>query len=151
MNRPRARASLSRDAGRRPRRDARCRRGRAACARPGEQNPGRIREPIAARSRRRQDPALEEHFLDQAQTQRKSEVKPNGIGDDLGWEALSLIAHGRQGREASASANRFRIRYCYKTIWGEPSNSIYRSVTTSGLSRGNPGPHASKTMKFSGK
>jgi hypothetical protein len=59
---------------------------------------------------RDQDPALKEHFLDEAQAQRESEIKPNGIADDLGWEAMSLVVHGRQGHEASASVNRFRIR-----------------------------------------
>jgi|HubBroStandDraft_6_1064221.scaffolds.fasta_scaffold678124_1 hypothetical protein len=47
-----------------------------------------------------QDPALEDHFLDEAQAQRKMEIKPNGKGDDLGREAVSLIAQGRQGHEA---------------------------------------------------
>ena len=42
-----------------------------------------------------QDPALEEHFLDQAQAQRESEIEPNGIGDNLAWEAVSLVVHGQ--------------------------------------------------------
>jgi hypothetical protein len=38
------------------------------------------------------DTALEQHLLDQAQAQRKPEVQPNRMSDDLGWEAMALVA-----------------------------------------------------------
>jgi hypothetical protein len=43
------------------------------------------------------DPALEEHFLYKAQAEGKSEVEPDGVGDDLRREAVALIAHRRLG------------------------------------------------------
>jgi len=36
------------------------------------------------------DPTLEKHLLDQAQTERKSEVQPHRIGYDIGWETMML-------------------------------------------------------------
>src|SRR5262249_7312519 len=58
---------------------------------------------------RDQDPALKKHFLDEAQAPRESGIEPKGIADDLGGEAVSFVARGRQGNETSARANRFRI------------------------------------------
>jgi hypothetical protein len=40
------------------------------------------------------DPSGSEHLLDHAQAQRKSEVQPNCMGNDLGWESMALVADG---------------------------------------------------------
>jgi hypothetical protein len=40
------------------------------------------------------DAAFEQHLLDQAQAQRKSEVQPDRVGDDLGWKAVTFVADG---------------------------------------------------------
>lgn len=41
------------------------------------------------------DPAFEQHFLDKAQTERKAEIEPDCVSDDLRREAMSLVARGR--------------------------------------------------------
>jgi hypothetical protein len=46
--------------------------------------------------------ALQQHFLDKAQAQRKPKVEPHRMGDDLRWEAMALVADGR-GVHACAS------------------------------------------------
>ena len=46
--------------------------------------------------------ALQQQFLDKAQAQRKPIVEPDRVGDDLGWEAMVLVADWR-GVHASAS------------------------------------------------
>lgn len=38
--------------------------------------------------------ALQQHFLDQAQAERKPEIKPDRVRDDLWREAMALIADG---------------------------------------------------------
>lgn len=38
---------------------------------------------------------LQQHFLDKAQAQRKSKVEPHRMGDDLGWEAMTLVTDGQ--------------------------------------------------------
>jgi hypothetical protein len=40
-------------------------------------------------------PALEQHLLYKTQAEWKSEVETDGVGDDLGREAMALVAHGR--------------------------------------------------------
>ncbi|ACM29759.1 hypothetical protein Arad_8505 [Rhizobium rhizogenes K84] len=39
--------------------------------------------------------ALQQQFLDKAQAQRKPKVEPDRVGDDLGWEAMALVADWR--------------------------------------------------------
>lgn len=36
--------------------------------------------------------ALQQQFFDKAQAQRKPKVEPDRVGDDLGWEAMALVA-----------------------------------------------------------
>jgi hypothetical protein len=50
--------------------------------------------PPADRLVRHDDPALEQHLLDEPKAQRKSEVQPDRMGDDLGWEPMALVADG---------------------------------------------------------
>lgn len=40
------------------------------------------------------DASLQQHFLDQAQAQRKPEIKPDCMGDDLRRETMALVADG---------------------------------------------------------
>src|ERR1700677_4638592 len=40
------------------------------------------------------DTAFQQHFLDQAQTQRKSEIQPHCMGDDLRRETVTLSLTG---------------------------------------------------------
>jgi hypothetical protein len=40
--------------------------------------------------------ALKQHFLDQAQAQRKTEIEPDCVCDDLRWEAMTFVADWRQ-------------------------------------------------------
>jgi hypothetical protein len=40
------------------------------------------------------DASFEQHLLDKTQAQRKSEVQPNRMGNDLGWEPMALAADG---------------------------------------------------------
>jgi hypothetical protein len=40
------------------------------------------------------DAPLEQHLLDQPQAQRKAEIQPYRTGDDLGREAMALVADG---------------------------------------------------------
>ena len=40
------------------------------------------------------DAALEQHLLDEPQAQRKPEVQPDRMGDDLGREPMALVADG---------------------------------------------------------
>jgi len=42
------------------------------------------------------DPAFEQHFLDEAQAEWEPEIEPDGVGDDLRWEAMALVADGRR-------------------------------------------------------
>jgi hypothetical protein len=39
--------------------------------------------------------ALQQQFLDKPQAQRKPKVEPDRVGDDLGWEAMALVADWR--------------------------------------------------------
>jgi hypothetical protein len=41
-------------------------------------------------------PALEQHFPDQPQTQWEPEIKPHGLGNDLRWKTVLLVADGRR-------------------------------------------------------
>ncbi len=40
------------------------------------------------------NPALEQHLLDQPKAQWEPEVQSNRMGDDLRWEAMALVANG---------------------------------------------------------
>ena len=40
------------------------------------------------------DATLEQHLLDEPEAQRKPEVQPNSMGDDLGRKAVALVADG---------------------------------------------------------
>lgn len=44
---------------------------------------------------RNDNTALQQHFLDQAQAQRKAKVEPHRMGDDLGRETVAFVADGR--------------------------------------------------------
>jgi hypothetical protein len=46
--------------------------------------------------------ALQQQFLDKTQAQRKPNVEPDRVGDDLVWEAMTLVADWR-GAHAPAS------------------------------------------------
>jgi hypothetical protein len=50
--------------------------------------------PAPDRLVRDDDAALEKHLLDKPEAQRKSEVQPNCMGNDLGWESMALVADG---------------------------------------------------------
>lgn len=54
--------------------------------------------PLPDRFVRNRDPALREEIFDVPKTEAKSMVRPYGVSDDLGWEAVSsvrgrLLAH----------------------------------------------------------
>src|SRR6266498_2197910 len=38
------------------------------------------------------DAALQQHFFDMTQAQRKSIIQPHRVGDDLGWEPMPFVA-----------------------------------------------------------
>lgn len=41
------------------------------------------------------DTALHQHFLHQAQAQRKAKVKPQRMGDDRRWKSVALVSDGQ--------------------------------------------------------
>jgi hypothetical protein len=53
-----------------------------------------LQSPAPDRLIRNEDAALEQHLLDQAQAQRKPEVQPHRMGDDLRWKAMAFVADG---------------------------------------------------------
>ena len=57
--------------------------------------------PATDRFIRYHDAALQQHFLDMPQAQRKPIVQPHRVGDDLRREAMAFVADGR-----GAHANR---------------------------------------------
>ncbi len=58
--------------------------------------------PAADRFIRDGNTALQQQFLDKAQAQRTPKIEPDRVGDDLGWEAMALVADWR-GVHVSAS------------------------------------------------
>ena len=58
--------------------------------------------PLSDRFIRNNNTALQQHFLDKAQAERKAKVEPNRVPDDLRREAMALVAHER-GIHARAS------------------------------------------------
>jgi len=40
-------------------------------------------------------PAFEQHFLHEPQAEWEAKIEPDGVGDDLRWEAMALVARGR--------------------------------------------------------
>ena len=38
--------------------------------------------------------ALKQHFFDQTQAQRKTEIEPDGVSDDLGRKPMALVTDG---------------------------------------------------------
>jgi hypothetical protein len=52
----------------------------------------KLQRPSTDRLIRHDDAALEQHLLDQPQAQRKPEVQPHRMGDDLGREAMAFVA-----------------------------------------------------------
>jgi len=67
--------------------------------------------PAADRFIRDSHAALQQQFLDKAQAQRKSKVEPDRVGDDLGWEAMALVADWRRVHEPA-----FIIASPHKTL-----------------------------------
>ncbi len=53
-----------------------------------------LQSPPTDRLVRNDDPALEQHLLNQPQAQWEPEVQPNRMGDDLRWKAMVLVADG---------------------------------------------------------
>ena len=56
------------------------------------------------------NPALDQHFLDQAQAEGKPEIEPDRMGDDLRRETMALVAHGRIDHGADISHARLPKR-----------------------------------------
>jgi hypothetical protein len=54
----------------------------------------KLQSPAADRLVGDENTALEQHLLDQLQAQRKPEVQPHSMGDDLGWKAVTFVADG---------------------------------------------------------
>ena len=50
-----------------------------------------LQSPTADRLVGHVDTSLGEHVLDVAVAQRKSEIQPDGVLDDLGWKAVAVI------------------------------------------------------------
>lgn len=48
--------------------------------------------------------ALQQQFLDKKQAQRTPKVQPDRTGDDLGWEAMTLVVDWRSVRELASIA-----------------------------------------------
>ncbi len=57
-------------------------------------NRSKLQRPPTDRLVRDDDPALEQHLLDQPKAQWESEVQPERMSDDLRWEAMALVANG---------------------------------------------------------
>jgi hypothetical protein len=52
------------------------------------------------------DAALQKHFLDQPQAQRKPEIEPHGMGNDLQWKTMILVADDRRVHGTGLAVNR---------------------------------------------
>ena len=55
----------------------------------------KLQRPAPHRFAGHDNAACEQHFLDEAQAQRKSEIQPHGMGDDLRREAMPFVTDRR--------------------------------------------------------
>ena len=77
------------------RRDANGRASPASCACDGRRSPVRTSGPSPDRLVQHDDPALEQHLLNQLQAQWEPEREPYRVGDDLGWKAVAFKIRAR--------------------------------------------------------
>lgn len=62
--------------------------------------------PSSDRFVRYDNASLQQHFLDQQQAERKPEIQPNRMGDDLRRKAVVHVTDRRRGHPAQLSVNR---------------------------------------------
>ena len=83
--------------------DARCLSGRALSAHLPGVNPTEFACLSPDGFVRKDEAALQQHLLDKPQAQRKPEIQPHRIGDDLRWKAVVLVSDRRLANPAHLS------------------------------------------------